>query len=113
MSNVLDAAMAEATTLQRGLAMIEHLGYPPVIIETDSYNGVIEVWSPFTSILIDCFVRSSRHGAIKVQHCNWGANLVAHNLARHAFDSNSSISWDCDPPSFIMPDVLNDVFLFV
>ena len=74
-----------------------------------AYNGVIEIWSSYTAILVDYFLRSSRIGAITVQHCNPEANQAAHNLARYAFDSNLSYVWDGDPPSFIMADVINDV----
>lgn len=38
---------------------------------------------------------------------------MAHNLARHASDTNSSVLWDSDPPSFIILDVMNDVSLFM
>ena len=115
---MLDVATAEATALQRGLKLVEQIGCNPVVIETDSmelcqaYNGEIEIWSPYSAILVDCFVRAQRIGKISVQHCKREANLLAHNLARYAFDSNSSIFWDCDPPSFIMPYVQNDVSLF-
>jgi hypothetical protein len=37
---------------------------------------------------------------------------VAHNLARVAFDSKTAIFWNCDPLSFIIPFVMNDVSLF-
>lgn len=40
---------------------------------------------------------------------NMDANKVAHNLARHAFDSDFVIVWDGDPPTFIMPAVIADV----
>jgi hypothetical protein len=33
-------------------------------------------------------------------------------LARVAYDSNNSVFWDCDPPSLIIKDVINDVSLF-
>ena len=38
--------------------------------------------------------------------------LVAHKLARFAYDSDSSFVWDGHLPSFIIPDVINDVTLF-
>jgi hypothetical protein len=37
---------------------------------------------------------------------------VAHKIARFSFDSNTAIFWDCDPPSFIIADVMNDVCMF-
>ena len=115
LTNLFDATTAEALALQKGFMLIEQLGCSPVTIETDSlelvqaFNGVFEVSSPYTAILVDCFLRSSRLGVITVQHCNREANRVAHNLARNAFDSNLSYCWDGEPPSFIMVDVINDV----
>ncbi|KAI4995506.1 hypothetical protein ZWY2020_035409 [Hordeum vulgare] len=97
LTHILDAAIAEAIALQKGLALIEQLECSSVIIETDSlelvqaYNGVVEVWSPFTTILVDCFVKAHSIGSVSVQHCEREANSVAHNLARHAFISQSKI----------------------
>ena len=88
----------------------------PVIIGMDSlelshaYNGVTEI--PYSAILTDCFIRAHHIGSITVQHCWREANYVAHKLARHAFDSNLSIFWDSDPPSFIVPDEMNNVSVF-
>ena len=118
LTKLLDAATAEATALQRGMMFIERIGRAPVVVETDSlelsqsYNGVIEVWSPYSAILTDCFIRAHHIGSIMVQHCRGEANSVAHKLARHAFDSNLSIFWDSDPPSFIVPDEMNNVSVF-
>ena len=42
--------------------LIERIGCSPVTIGSDSlelcqaYDGVIEVWSPYTVILMDCFL---------------------------------------------------------
>ena len=116
--NLLDASTLEATALQKGLMFIEQIGATPVIIETDSlelsqaYNGITEVWSPYSAIITDCFIRAHRIGGITVQHCRREANMVAHNLARHVVDSSSSVFWDSEPPSFIMPGVMNDVSMF-
>ena len=63
LSNLLDATTAEALALQKGFMLIEQLGCSPVTIETDSlelvqaYNGVIDIWSPYTAILVDCCLR--------------------------------------------------------
>ena len=118
LNNLLDAITAEATALQRGMMFIEQIGCAPVIIETDSlelsqaYNGVTEIWGPCSAILTDCFIRAHRIGSITVRHCRREANSVAHKLARHAYDSNLSIFWDSDPPSFIVPDEMNNVSVF-
>jgi ribonuclease HI len=119
LNNMLDATTTEAVALQRGLQFIEQIGCSSVIIESDSlqlvqaFNGVIVIWSsPYTAILADCFQRVRRIGHITVQNCFREANSVAHKLARVSFDSKNFIFWDCDPPSFIIPDVTNDVNLF-
>jgi ribonuclease HI len=119
LNNMLDATTTEAVVaFQRGLQFIEQIGCSPVIIESDSlqlvqaFNGVIEIWSPYTAILADCFQSMRRIGKITVQNCFREANSVAHKLARDSFDSNNFIFWDCDPPSFIILDVTNDVNLF-
>ena len=39
-------------------------------------------------------------------------DTVAHKLARFAYDYVSSFVWDGDPPSFIVPDVMNNVYVF-
>ena len=115
---VLDAATAEAAALQKGMLLIERLGCSPTIIESDclelcqAYNGVSEIWSPYTAILVDCFVRAARIGSITICHYSRESNSVAHKLARFAYDSKSSFVWDGDPPSFIIPDVIHDVTLF-
>ena len=44
--------------------LVEQIGCSPVIFETDSmelyqaFNGEIEIWSPYSAILADCFVRA-------------------------------------------------------
>ena len=60
MLNLLDVVTVEAMALQRGHMLIERIGW--VTIGSDSlelcqaYDGVIEVWSPYTVILMDCFL---------------------------------------------------------
>ena len=115
LNNLLDAATAEAIALKKGLTLVENLGCLPVIVESDSlelvdaFNGVIELSSPYTAILMECFLIASRIGRVNLQHCPREANLVAHNIARFVFNSNNSVFWDDDPPNFIVKDVINDV----
>ena len=116
--NMFNAAMAEATALQSGLALIAGLQCVPVTVESDSlelvesFNGTIQVWSPYAAVLADCFHIASRIGSISMHHCNREANYVAHNLAGYAFVTDSTIFWDDDPPDFIISDIMNDVSLF-
>lgn len=118
LSNLLDAVTSEAIALKKGLELIEHLGCLPVILESDSmqlvvaFNNRIEIWSPYTAVLMECFQIASRIGQLKIQHCPREANTVAHEIARNVFDSNTNVYWDDDPPSFIVSDVMNDVSVF-
>ena len=68
MINLLDAATSEALALQRGLKLVDDLGCTPVTVEMDSlelveaFNGVTEIWSPYTAILTDFFRTARRIG---------------------------------------------------
>jgi hypothetical protein len=61
-------------TLQKGPQLIKNLGCSLVVTESDSlelvqaYNGIIEVWIPYTSILGDCFQKARKNGQVSVQH---------------------------------------------
>ena len=72
-NNLLDVTMSEATTLRRGLQLIDDHGCVPVIVEIDSlelvesFNGVIEIWSPYTAILMDYFQLAQRIGRVTIQ----------------------------------------------
>jgi ribonuclease HI len=94
---ILDATTEEAIALQNGLQLIEGLGCALVVIETDSlelvqaYNGVIDIWSPYTAILADCFQRTRGIGHVTVQHCFRQANGTTHHLARVTYDSRENL----------------------
>jgi ribonuclease HI len=59
--NLLSPATVEATALLKGLEFLEQIGCSSVYIELDSLElvqactGEIEVWSPYTAILVECF----------------------------------------------------------
>ena len=101
--------------MQRGLIIVENLGCLSIVVETDSlelveaFNGVIEIWSPYTAILMECFLIARRIGQVKIQHCSREENMVAHELARQCFVSNISCNWVDEPPSFILDKLLKDV----
>ena len=115
MQNLLSAATAEAFGLLKGLELLEQLGCSSVIVESDSMeliqacNGVLEVLSPFSAIMAECFLKASWINRISFQHCPRDANRVAHNLAKKAYTSKDSFTWDGDPPGFILADVISDV----
>ena len=91
--NVLNANTSEALALKKGLQFVETLGCRPVLVESDSlqlvdaFNRVIEIWSPYTAVLIDCFQIARRIGQVKVQYCPREANVVAHKIARSVYNS--------------------------
>jgi hypothetical protein len=61
MANILDASTAEAMSLKIGLELLENIQCSPTIVESDNLevvnacNGDIEMWTPNTAILMDCF----------------------------------------------------------
>jgi ribonuclease HI len=115
LNHVFNAATAEALALLKGLEFLEQLGVSSVNIESDSLELIqackseIEIWSPYTAVLADCFLKAHSFKDISFEHCRREANQVAHQLAKFSFESNSVVSWDDAPPSFIIPFVLDDV----
>jgi hypothetical protein len=112
LENVLSAASTKALALLRGLKFVDllfgghrvrfirtdALSCSSVIIESDSYrlaNGVIEVWSTYSTIMAECFLKANSMRGVLFQHCNRDANLVAHSLAWHVYESKrkSSLGW--------------------
>jgi hypothetical protein len=75
-------------------------------------NGVVEIWNPFSAILVECFLKTSTMNEISFQHCQRDANQVAHELVKFTFESNLCNSWDGDSPNFILPFVIHDVTPF-
>ena len=118
LDNLLNASSAEASAMLKGLEFLENLEISSACIESDSLeliqacNGDMEIWSPHSAILAECFVKASNIGDISFSHCFREANLVAHHLARNAFRSKQVFIWDGDPPVFILPFVIKDVALF-
>ena len=48
--------------------------------------------------MADCFELAHGISLLRFQHCFREANRLAHRLARHAYNSQLSISWDDEPP---------------
>jgi hypothetical protein len=61
-------------------------------------------------VLADCFMMAQTFEAIEFKLFMRDANQV-HQLAKSSFLSISVVSWDDDPPGFIMPYVITDVIL--
>jgi hypothetical protein len=81
------------------LEFLEELGCSSVIIESDSLEliRVVEVWSPYSAIMVECFLKASSMEEVLFQHCNRDANQVAHSLARHVYESKEKLVWNGDP----------------
>jgi ribonuclease HI len=116
LSHVYGATTTEALALFKGLVFLLDIGITRVTIESESLevtcNAKVEVWSPSSSILYDCFSKAQEFDYIAFIHCIREANQVAHELARYAFTTNSVVRWDESPPSFILPFVLKDVTMY-
>ena len=117
--NVLDASAAEAMALLRGLQFLQRLGCSSAIIESDSLeliqacNRKIEIWSPHAAILAESFMNASTMDEVSFQHCLREANQVAHQLAKHVYHTKENFIWEDDPPSFLLPFVINDVTILI
>jgi hypothetical protein len=61
------------------------------------------------AVLADCFTMAQTFEAIEFKLGMTDANQVAHQLAKSSCLSISVVSWDVDPPGFIMPYVITDV----
>lgn len=113
--HVLDAAAVEALALLRGLQFLQKLGVSSALIESDSLeliqacNRKIEVWTPHAAILAENFMNASTMNVVAFQHCLREANEVAHQLAKYVYQTKENFIWEGDPPSFLLPFVINDV----
>jgi hypothetical protein len=116
LNNMMCVATAEAMSLLRGQEFFEHIGCSLAYIESDfleliqACNGDTEVLSSYTVVLADCFQIVSRMDLVIFQHCFRDANTVAHNLAKHAYETKVNLFWDDNPRGFIA-DVIRDVTL--
>ena len=118
MDHLLDASTAEARAIQKGLEFVEYLGCTRLIVESDSLeviqacNGLTEIWSLYTAALADCFPKARTIGAVTFVHCPREANTLAHKLARYtSCDTNSVVTWDDDPPSLFLFDIVRRITL--
>jgi ribonuclease HI len=93
LDNLLSAATSDATALLKGLEFLENLDTTSVCIKSDSFeliqacNGEVEIRSPYSAILSECFLKISTMQEISFEHCLRDANQVAHQLARNDFIS--------------------------
>jgi ribonuclease HI len=113
--HVASAATAEAIAMKNGLLLANILGCNRIHAESDSMetidacSGGDTWWSEAAAIFADCVDLTTAIGDVKFQHCPREANKVAHELAKVSFSNTSSCNWDDDPPSFLLPFLLDDV----
>jgi ribonuclease HI len=117
--HVVDAPMAEAYALREGLVLAQRIGCNSFSIQTDCakvvetmQNGGFSATSS-AAIFDDCIILCSGFGSVSIEHCNRGANQVAHELAKVSFRSGSSCTWDDEPPRFILSKLASDVTVMV
>lgn len=107
--------MAEAYPLRKGLFLAQHIGCTKFIIQSDNMQ-VIETMlgdgfsaTQAAAIFYDCRILTSGFTKVCFEHCPREANMVAQELTRNSFRSKLSCFWDDDPPSFILPMLINGV----
>lgn len=76
-------------------------------------KGENEIRAPYSAIIEDCFHIAHEIPLVSFQHCPREANNLAHQLARHGYDSQLFISWEDEPPDFLVPHVLKDVTISI
>lgn len=103
-SHVLNAGSAESLAMLKGIELLKRLGCSEVTVESDclelinACTGVTELFGPSSATLAEIFAKVQHIAGISFQHCKRDANLVAHNLAKHSYESKSVIFWDDVPP---------------
>ena len=68
-----------------------------------------EVRAPYSAIMAGCFQLAHEISDLRFVFCPRDANRLAHTVARHAYESKLVLSWEDEPPVFILPHVLSDV----
>jgi ribonuclease HI len=115
---VADPMMAEAYAVQEGLLLAQKFGCNRLIIQSDNMEVVDTMKeggfsaTSAAAIFYDCNIMAAGFVKVSFEHCPREANSVAHELAKDSFQSFSSCTWDDDPPSFILPLLINDVSVF-
>jgi hypothetical protein len=110
---VKDQKLHEGLALLKGIDMLDQLGSSSIVVESDSLeliqasNGVIEVWSPYSVVMAECFMKASTIKGISFQHYPRDVNKVGHEL-RNDYSFKGFLNWDGDPPGFIKPFVIKD-----
>jgi ribonuclease HI len=112
---VADPFMAEAYALREGLSAAQFLGGNQYIIQSDN-SQVIDTMNDggfsatsSAAIFDDCRILAAGYINISFEHCRREANEAAHEIARFCFENRIDCIWDDEPPSFLLPRMINDV----
>jgi hypothetical protein len=109
---------AEAYALREGLCLAQHLECNRIVVRSDNMM-VVETMreeriasTAAAAIFHDCTLMASGFSKVTFEHFPKEANSVTHELAKFCFQSISLCTWDDDPPSFILPLLINGVTVF-
>ena len=111
---VHDVMTAEVYALKQGLLLAQSLGCTRVICCSDNLDVVQAMQEGGYSqgisaaILDNCYHLATRFLKIEFEHNYREANMVAHELARLARESDQH-TWLDEPPGFIIPFLVKDV----
>ena len=88
--HVGDAPMAEAYALLDGLHLAEQVGCNRIIVNSNCMQVVTTIREDFSAtttatIYDECLSIWMTFSSISIEHCNRGANQVAHELAKKLF----------------------------
>ena len=110
-----DAMMAEAMAMRDGLIFANSLGFPWVEAESDSqvvinYCDGQPIWGDAAAaIFAECLDVSTSIGKVIFKHCSRTLNKAAHVLAQFSYCNKNSVSWTEEPPSCLVPILVDDV----
>ncbi|KAI5002304.1 hypothetical protein ZWY2020_026954 [Hordeum vulgare] len=113
--NVSDAATAESLALRNGLILAAHIGCSKLEAEADCQLVIEAVKDPVGFLgaqyatIFECGQIASEFGQIQFGLCKREANQVVDALAKEAYKTRSSSTWDNDPPSFITSLIVKDL----
>jgi ribonuclease HI len=113
--HMASAKLAEARAMKEGLILANQMGCSDIIAESDSIDiveacsGDMRWFDEAAAVFADCVDLCTLIGRVKFKHCFREANSVAHELARHGLSTRSTCTWVDEPPSFLLPSILNDV----
>ena len=97
------------------MILANSLGFHNIEAESDSSdvvqfcNGQNQWWDAAAAIFAECLDLATGIGRVKFKHCGRSANEVAHEIAKQVYVSKVSCNWVDEPPSFFIPNLINDV----